>query len=489
MFMWIGSGTNYSSFSGVTIYVRFKRRTSHHYREIRYHHGYLVQLADRELFIVFPGLRDYNMGIPFSGWDLAYNIDLVSPNTALNVDGLMLTYHPSSSKRNFRYQKGIGPKIFGDSGGFQLLTEVYKFVDPVDLASWHNLSVDFGMTLDIPLGFEHVDQKTLVSLAKTQAKNTQIIMDNLDDSVTLYNIVHGRTRDDRLKYLEQVYRNDLDHLAIGGAYYGSVAGTAYQIFSMITEVPAIRYHVFGISDTKMIPIFAWIGKYYNFTTDSSTHLRSGVTSVLFSPAGDKSQPFWTLNGRRIVKFAAGQKGDEILHATNVWPMLPCSCSICQAVGSTEIYYHSKVSSVCHVISCLHNMNVFARYTKIWSELALENNLDEFKRIIKMSTDRPHVLIPVLDYIEEIRASNFQTANKKFSNILGLFKSQDPKAEHIFSTPQEANSRCNDLIKLYKDYHKTGKVSKFGLGKAVKKVKHEMGITYGQGKKRKKITIV
>jgi hypothetical protein len=329
MFTWISAGCGFSTFAGVSIYVRERRRGGE-YEETVYPEGLHIKLKDRELFVTKAGLRDYDFYHPLEKYDYALFADLMGFSSAVKHKGLMFCYDPRLSKRQVAYDKKIADvPIYGDSGGFQLLSGVSDFIDPVDLAKWFNRYVTKAMCLDLPIATAYTDKKLIARLAKLQRRNTEEILSHLDPNIELYNIVHGVTNPDHAKqYIDIVDRPELKNWAIGGSYFGNLFDLVYNMFSVISYKPAPSYHMFGVADSKALPIFAWVGKYYNITSDSSTPLQSGTKTDLF-----------TISGYKLMRISAGRKANQYIRSSSLFPFLSCSCPVCSVLGTTEPYFH------------------------------------------------------------------------------------------------------------------------------------------------------
>jgi len=357
-----------------------------------------------------------------------------------------------------------------NSGGFQLLGGKKEFLDPVLLSQWYNKVVHRGTALDMPL-FVGASDSIQKKSARVQKANIKVMLDNLDPDIVLYNISHGFTYENRKRFIDTVYNDKLKNWAIGCTYYGNVFDFIYNIFSVITYVKAESYHVFGMANTSILPILAWVGKYHDLTSDSSSHLQSGRCSTMFS-----------VIKHNLKKFHVGASKGDILHSKELFPHLNCSCPVCSAIGTTELMHYSRYSGMAHSCCILHNINVMAKYVSIWSQIAEECTLPEYKKIIAKAFPKKKVKYwyKIFDYIEAIRLIGFEKASKAYRADLSLFgeeETYDGSTDNLFGDVKEdeynetedLEKRLETIYALYKEYH-LNKDFKFKAKKKKKKEK-------------------
>lgn len=500
MFNWVAAGSSYVAFGGISIYVRHKTRVGE-YQESSSPAGFYVKLKDRELFITRPGMRDYNIPHTFQDWDYCIDAEMLGFDSAVKNTGIMYCYESKSSKRNFRYDKTQSKApIFGDSGGYKLSVGTEDWIDPRDLAHWYNKFVTRGMTLDIP-PYLGASPDEIFRAARQQKANTQVILDNLDSTVTLYNIAHGSSIDVRKKYIDIVRDDRITHWALGSAYYGNVFDFLSSVLAPIETIGQQTYHVFGVAGVKIIPILAWLGKYYDITSDSSSHLQSGRCTTAFS-----------MQGYILKKIGVGRSRHESLQTSNMHPYNTCSCGICHALQTTEIFYYGSSNINSYLLS-LHNINTMARYAQLWSSLSIESDLKTYKAALSkiLPPKEAKVWHHALDYIEACRDMGVTTATKKFQVYMSSFLSMGsgcPSAMSFLEADEQPTAetdqgidsrdapvvleettgeRYNRILTSYENYHESNHtvVAKSVKTKKSKAVKNSMGIkgTNVSGKKK------
>ena len=423
-YFWIAGGASVKSFGGVSIYVRSKKRSGD-YAEIHYPYGTLIKLKYTEIFVCKPGYPDYNFFFPMVGWDYAIIADMVADNSAIPHMHIMITYdHQKSTWCRFNYKKCKEKLFFADSGGFQILKGKTDFIDPVDLAVWYNEHTNFGMALDIPFS-SSIYNSHRKSLAKIQRKNLDILCENIDDTVQLYNISHGFNNETRKMYIDQVDRPDVNRWAIGLHGLDNYQSLISQLYTVFRHRPAKTYHLLGTSDTKLIPILAWIGRYRSISSDSSTCMQSGINSVYFS-----------LQGFCLKKLRVGWKDNQLLQSSKTFARLPCSCPICAVLLTSELFFCNGINSVSHRLITLHNINVMGEYSRIWSELAREvKSVEEFQEHIKRIDTKNGVVAQAINYIEELENG---------SNVIDIGETITKDIRH--------NRTLKKLIRRYEEYH-------------------------------------
>ncbi len=331
-----------------------------------------------------------------------------------------------------------------NSGGYPLKKGTLDFIYPEDLALFYNKFATRGMAIDIPIEFG-VSDKLVKELARYQKKNTKNLLKGLDKGIKLYNISHGAGYEQRKMYMDIVNIPELDHWAIARSGVVSIFDLVYNIFSVITHKKAKSYHVFGIGGFKRIPILAWIGKYFNLTSDSSSALQAGRSARMLVNTNNKVQ---SIN--------VGHFMDEVLHSNDIFSQLGCSCPICSAIGTSELFYKSKFSLV-FILCVLHNINFYTSYTSIWDNLAQECNANEYKKQIKKHVKQDmHLWSALIDYVEEIVSTSFEKANKKFSSYLTLFHESDSLLIDNYSLFGKKNNvheiRLRHLMNNFKRYY-------------------------------------
>jgi len=451
-YQWVNAGMDYVTFGGITLYVKFKDRVGNYY-EKALPNGYFIKLIDREIFIGKSGFKDLNYYVPMQGYDYCINMDMLGSNTAVTHNNIMFTYNDKTMNMPFIIDKlKISTSLMGDSGGFQLLSGVKEFIDPLELAKWHTAYSNLGMTLDLPPSYGS-SQEYIDKCAAIQILNNKVLIDNCVD-VDLFNIVHGVTTAQKRNFIDMVDNEYMDRWAIGSAYSKNVFDFINHIYSVIKYKEAKSYHVFGVSNTKVLPILAWMGRYNEITSDSSTPLQAGRSTIFFA----------TIE-KILKKIRVGRVDCKLLHSNRLYPYLPCSCPICNAIKTSEIFVKSNNSCIIHVLLSLHNVTAMSNYVKIWSDIAKTCTPKEFKQILdSVYQQKSGIWKYSIDYIEYIQEHSLSKANIKFASYLTLFDFsmeetkrssiddfmifQDIQTEYDISTEK----RMDTIITNYSNYY-------------------------------------
>lgn len=502
MFEWIGAGNTYPVFGAMTLYVKFRERKGDYY-EIEHPMGFIFGLKDREVFAVRRGAPFYNHPHYFTGYDFCVNTDMLGINSACISTGVMVIYESKESQKRHAYDrtKFNKGKLFCDSGGFKLAVGTEEFIDPLDLAKYYNKYANYGMGLDIPPSkITKFDE--LMVRAEIQKKNNDIILQHLDKDVTLYNISHGFSASDRKAYIEKVYDDRLHHWAIGSTYYGNTFDFLTRVLTSIDLVKdtAKDFHVFGVAAAKVIPILSWLGRYFNITSDSSTHVQCGKNNINVE-----------IHGFQLKKIRVGSTNPGKINLASTPSRLPCSCNICKAFESNEVYHKSTSGSGIHFnLLGLHNLTVMAQYSSLWANLAMESTPKEYKEVYKkiLSNGEAKTWLSTIDFIEDYMERGLSAANKRFSSFktsaFGFDLNKGCPTNYSLLDIEEADMSGTqeavimdasygqvgeEVINAYLDYHKNNSVKKAKKKKTKEELrakKDAMGMGVKSGKSKFKV---
>lgn len=456
----VHAGNTYATRGGLAIYVRMRKRKGE-YRELQTPNGTYVHLKDREIFITRRGFREYKIPLFLEDYDYAVNLDIANNNSAVPSPGIMFI----SEKSSLSYDKSmfLPRKMFMDSGGFLLLVGTTDFIDPIDLAHTYNKYANLGMALDVPLGPISLQTKERVELhAHIQRLNTKVLKKHLDKSVTLYNISHGSTDEIRTRYMDIVQDPDLNHWACAGSTGAKGATPFDRLYSILTTIDNAginklkSLHVLGVASTTFIPALAWLGKYVDLSSDASSAMKfaSNYVAVEF-------------HGMRILPIYVGKntstKGK--LKTETFFPEFACSCNVCHALGSTELFHNIGMhgASAPHTeILWLHNQHVYDRYTAGWNALAKSATAEEYKKFYSMILARKDKdLVKTIDLIEDWTMSSVRKICTRYKalmvNSLGhkAFKAGDPAKFSLALPKKDESAReaiLNRAAMRYIQYH-------------------------------------
>lgn len=475
MFTLVHAGNTYATRGGLAIYVRLKKRKGS-YKELQTPNGTYFHLKDREIFITRRGFREYNIPLFLEDYDYAVNLDIANNNSAVPSPGIMFI----SEKSSLSYDKSmfLPRKMFMDSGGFLLLVGTTDFIDPIELASIYNKYANLGMALDIPLGPINLQTKERVELhAHIQRLNTNILKKYLDKSVTLYNISHGSTDEIRTRYMDIVQDDDLTHWACAGSTGAKGATQFDRLYSILTTIDNAKLnklkslHVLGVASTAFIPVLAWLGRYVDLSSDASSAMKFASNYVAVEFHGMRILPIYV--GKNL-----STKGK--LKTENFFPEFSCSCNVCHALGSTELFQNigKYGASAPHTeVLWIHNQHVYDRYTASWNALAKSLSPGEYKKWYSaILSKKDKDLVKAIDLIEDWTMSSAKKTCTKYKalmvNSLGhkAFKAGDP-AKFSLAIPRSdetvKESILNRAALRYMQYHGAA-LNKYGRYLTAKK---------------------
>lgn len=471
MFTLVHAGNTYATRGGLVIYVKMRKRKGG-YRELQTPNGTYLYLKDREIFITRRGFKEYNIPLFLEGFDYAVNLDIANKMSAVPSPGVM--FIPENSSFSYDKKMFLPRKMFMDSGGFLLLTGSSPFIDPVDVARIYNKSANLGMALDLPLGPLSLQTKERIELhARIQKFNTNILKKNLDKSVTLYNISHGSTDEIRTRYMEIVQDDDLNHWACAGSTGAKGATPFDRLYSILTTIDnaGIRklksLHVLGVASVSFIPVLAWLGKYLDISSDASSAMKFASNYVAVESHGMKISPVYIGNNLSV-------KGK--LRTKDFFPEISCSCSVCHALGSTEMFQKIGTygASAPHTeVLWIHNQHAYDVYAASWNALASSLSPKEYKHQYSMILHKKDKdLVKAIDLIEDWTTSSAKKVCSKYkalmANSLGAkaVKAGDP-AKFSLAVPQSNDSSLkateeilNAAALRYIQYH-GDKLAKYG----------------------------
>lgn len=429
------------------------------YYELQTPNGTYVKLKDREIFITRRGFREYGMPLFLEDYDFAVNLDLANNNSAVPSRGIMFI----NEKQNLLFDKSmfLPRMMFLDSGGFLMLAGTADFLDPVELADTYNKYANLGMTLDIPLGPAKIqsDERAIFH-AHVQRLNTAIIKKHLDKSVTLYNISHGATPERRTLYMDLVKDSDLDHWSCAGSV-GTPFDRLQNILVTIDNAGRKKIkslHILGVASPVYIPILAWLGKYVDVTSDASSAMKFASNFCVNE-----------LHGLKLAQIYIGNKltTPGKLRTKDFHPKFMCSCPVCHALGSTELYQMigTHGASAAHTeVLWEHNQSIYDEYTDSWNALAAALSPKEFKeQYLRILQPGDRSLTKTIDIIEAWTGSSAKKVCSRFKsymkNTLGLHATGigDPKKFSLAGSNEDANPKAklktlDACARRYLKYH-------------------------------------
>lgn len=420
-YSWIPAATNYWSFGGLGIYVRYRRSKSRvitlKQRTARFCH---VLCPDRELIFTWDANKEPTFYPAGQGFDefVSYNMLDDHVINKMGFDYVMVNYaHTEQSKGSaLNRTKGTptnsNATIISDSGGFQFATGVASTINPVHLVKWYNDNTDAGMILDVPLVIFD-DPKLVERAARVQAMNNELMLRNKSDTTELINILHGTTNDNLEMYRDIVERPDIQRIALAGAYRRTLLSCSEYMCNIMLHGPRYKqYHLLGVFGAPQVALMAAMANLGDnpphVTSDSTTHIQSSKNH-----AYHYHYDIFKTHKRLLF----GLRGS----LPNVHNTLPCNCPVCSVVKYQDIFGYLPGQMIMNLVA-IHNATILHKYGNILQDavrtLPYSKYVDLVMQQMKhINSDDISDLRIALDYIN-ITVNESQTkANKKYKSFL------------------------------------------------------------------------
>ncbi len=353
----------YSSFAGLAVYVKYRKGP----QEIRLTHrdGDSVSFTtpDRELLLTKrASYTSFNS--PMGGYDEAYDFNLMNDRVlrGMDIDYTMTNYTHEKHDR-FQGDRSLSKipnsqraTFLSDSGGLQIVRGQLDKIHPQDLAKFYINTVDAGMALDIPIG--NIDIKTLVRAAELQRKNTNIMLDTINEAGSktgILNIFHGYTTDERNIYRDIVEDKRVDRCAIGGVYSQGMLASVNTIISMCQGMHYKQYHVLGVFSYVYIALLVKISHFTqkHITSDTTSFTQAALNKLYVHQPDESFMP-------RSLKIGRSES------TGNSFRILKDQCPVCEAIKYTDILGMVDSDPTIRLLS-IHNALEMKRYADSLNE--------------------------------------------------------------------------------------------------------------------------
>ena len=424
----IPAGLDYFKHGGIGIYIRYRSGSTNKivlksWSPLHFH----IECPDRELYIVGDTQRAYGERPMTGSWDSYVNLSSFHEKQArdFGIKTYMTNYFENTSRANTagnlrRSGKKGDITYISDSGGFQIFSGVVDYLDPAKVVKWYNDNVDIGMVLDIPGNAKCIS--TYQRAAEVQRINTEIMLKYKAPHVDLMNIFHGSLDEHRKAYRAICEHQDIDRIAIGSAYFGSVMSSIDNIFDIVTTGRQYKhYHVLGVSNIlQLILIMHMVSKGLvpYITSDSTTAINLGMTKRynLYPHVGAANQTY-------------------VIGNTNTFPstknILPCNCPVCATIKYTDVLSIINGQFI-HNIIAHHNIFAMNLYYSNMAYIVSEASTAEIKSLVtsqlRSAKSGFKEMLRGLDYIDHIVDHGISSARNAFNFYLakGLFASDSSK---------------------------------------------------------------
>lgn len=446
-FRWMPAAVDMKNHGGLGCYVRYKRYQD---KPVVVRHKsanrILLECPDRDLLLV----RDQHYFWPYKPtegvWDEFVNFSPFWANAQRDNDlhYWMLNYTEyigTDAAPRLRQGRPRAPHenfIVSDSGGFQLAMGRLDWVDPVEVVKWYNDNVDLGMVLDIPT-LNVNSKKDFLTIARAQEKNTRLMLDHKNENLELLNIFHGHDLEWTREFRKVVETPEIDRLAIGGAYYGTLMNTLDQVFGIIEDSRDHykHYHVLGVWNLlQLIPMmrYASHGRTQMMTSDSSTPVQNAnAKRYAYHPA---INDIWQL-------YPIGTHSPT-MHV-NHHQTLPCRCQVCSTMKYMDALAVLPGALMTHTL-VYHNVYAMNNYVKMMEPIVKEASVQDLTDLMLAQTGNRRGIHEAkwgLQLADEIAKNGYTAARKKFSTYILQKDGVDEVSEGSLFAPVEGDGDASD----------------------------------------------
>lgn len=482
---WVPAGMESFRRGGPVIYVKYGRYPDRIEVLEKSSQHVWIRCPDRELVIVSNANHVHAFRPMQGNFDAAVSLSPFYEPSAVDHDYhyIMVNYTEYIGKegnasriRRAGYPDGGKLKIISDSGGFQVWREDIDYIDPMKLIEWCNDNVDLAMIFDIPTSARGT--KHFRRLANIQARNTEIMVQNKRKDLELFNVFHGHTKPEVEVFRGITERDDINRLAIGGGYWGTVLGSISRWYGIMSEGRKYdHYHILGVQNVlQTLPIMRMVAKGAAplITSDSTTHIQNAVSKNFYFHPHMSEPPKYINFGYRGT--AGGYKPSPLM-------TLPCTCQVCSVIKYKDVMAAMSGHPI-DTMMIYHNLYATQRYLRSMYEHIQTLTTKELKELVKFQfaakkTRRKGVedMLQAFDFIDCVASEGLEAARNKFKFYLPddsgvqisnatLFKKNTHAVELVTPPDDPVYQRLDSVARKYesqdgvhgKKLVKKGKVS-------------------------------
>ena len=237
-------------------------------------------------------------------------------------------------------------------------------------------------------------------------------------------IFHGANDHDKRVFRDICERDDINRLAVGGAYFNNVLNSMDMLIeTMSTGKKYLHYHVLGVANMlQVVLLMRMAAKKFAplISSDSSTHIQEAVAK------GYHFQPHIFEQVRYI------NIGDKFNYP-NAHQTLPCSCPVCSAIKYTDVLGVLNSNTTTFMLM-MHNIFSTQRYVKAMTEIAEKATTKELKSVLKHQMKNRGSLeetLKGLDFLDVVEQHGLKAARKRYSFYVSRYM-EDNKEGTLFS---------------------------------------------------------
>ena len=310
------------------------------------------------------------------------------------------TYHQIN---NFAEAGGV--KLWSDSGGWAIKNGTRDGIDAHRVIEAFNAYAHRGMALDIPPRRDWDTTRFFLSgLARAQARKSRIMLAGKRKDLELVNILHGNRLEHLRLWADLVNQGgfvgwataldtDLPDEVVGIGGIAPIRGAALLLHEYENQDGVM--HLFGMSGQAMIPVAAWMGKFFpNLTSDSTTWMPK-TCSYMVNRDGKLTS----------IKFGRDFRGDEASH-------LPCRCEFCRLIGTFGKMQEDGAKAVRPLVAS-HNIVTILAVVEYWNEAARTLSFEDYRAALKERVVRSEETLKLLDYADFAMREGPAMADQEF----------------------------------------------------------------------------
>lgn len=366
-----------------------------------------------------------------------------------------------------------------DSGGAQTKFRTANYVDPAHVIKVHNACAHTGMALDLATRRDKFTDKDFQCLPWVQRKHNRIFVAGMKAGakereekglppLRLLNVIHGMTGDDFRFWYDVV--NDKENFS-GWAVSLDSDIEDYCIFrgcAVLWEkgVREEQVHLFGVSGPNMIPVMAWLGRFFpNLTSDSSSWIEGGRRRTYFynERGMGKLEDLQLVASENDRHNGKDKREDQFGIPESRIPAkdgdpLPCQCEFCSMM---KTFGALRASEMTYTALVAHNIFMIKEIVAYWNKCATEaDNLEDYLKKIEVAfreTDgvqnrTSNRIKDMIRYVEKAMKDGPEAADedKTFGSINERALRGMAKIQRKTNRPPLFETAKDRLSKIYRD---------------------------------------
>ncbi len=325
-----------------------------------------------------------------------------------------------TNQENIRQKFNIGNKmiIFGDSGGFQLITGSNTNVSPMKtLHKYETNEVNWASIFDVPLVkisnnklIPILDKQKTIKNAELTYKYSKVMIDksnNLNLNIKYYNVLHGNYYDQIGKWFNIVNKLELPQFAINTRFglKNIALKIAYLIENNIKDV-----FFFGTASVDNILFLLSVHKYFdNISLDTTNYSmasfsRRKVIPYIFS----RNEVFYNEKEKMI------GINNELIDINDFEEF--CLCPICTKFNDKELWF----SKIAPYLILNHNIYTFFQNLKILEFLSKFKNFQKYRIKFANNSETVENMVNFIDKTHEV---GIEEAYKSYKVYFDKFESK------------------------------------------------------------------